>query len=270
MIRFLHTAIMSILLWILGLIALSLLKGGGIEQDLQVNASYIAELSPSILPGQRIVAESLIREMAEVKAETVELVGKEEAREMMLSDFPHLSEATMENPFRDIIKFQTNGLDKEGSASLEAGVLKIQGVSSFYYEQDVFRGLKSGISRFRWALIGFSSILLLAVILMIVYALNRLLIQNKRNTRIMYLAGVYDKDIIAPYMKSAMKSSVICAAISILILIVNILFVNSTLLVGVEISLLQAIIACVFVAFMSIVIYVATTYYSTRSFIQQF
>lgn len=261
---------MSVLLWILGLIALSLLKGAGIEQDLQANASYIAELSPSILPGQRIVAESLIKEMKEVRASTVELIGKEVARDMMISDFPHLSESSIDNPFRDIIRFKTNGVDNESITSLKAGILKIQGVSSFYYEQDVFRGLKSGIGRFRWALIGFSSILLLAVVLMTVYALNRRLNQNKRNSRIMYLAGVQDKDIIAPYMKSAFKSSITCAAISILILIVNILFVNRTLLVGVEISFLQAIIACIFVTLMSVLIYVATTYYSTRSFIQQF
>ncbi len=38
---------MSILLWILGLTVLSLIKGAGIEKDLQANASYIAELSAS-------------------------------------------------------------------------------------------------------------------------------------------------------------------------------------------------------------------------------
>jgi cell division protein FtsX len=270
LIRFLHITIISILLWILGLIALSLIKGAGIEQDLQANASYIAELNPSILPGQRIVAESLIKEMPQVRAGTVELINKEEAKEMMLSDFPHLANAAIENPFRDIIRFNTTNIKKEGVVSLETAILKIQGVAAFYYEQEVYKGLKSGLGRFRWALIGLSSILLLSVITMIIYALNRVLIQNKKNSRIMHLAGVQDQDIMAPYIKSGLKTSLICASISIVILILNILFINRTLLVGVEISFLQAIIACIFVLLMSVLLYLTTTYYSTRSFIQQF
>jgi len=253
----------------LGLVAISFLKGAAIEQDLKANSSYIAELSPSILPGQRIVAESLIKEMSEVKASTVELISKEEAKDMMLSDFPHLADGTLDNPFRDIIRFNTNGIDESGTVLLEEAILKIQGVSSFYYEQEVYKGLKSGISRFRWALLGFSSILIVAVILMIGYALNRRLTQNKKNTRIMHLAGVKDKDIITPYIKSGLQSSLICGSIAIVLLILNILFINTTLLVGVEISLVQAIIACIFVALASVLIYISTTYYSTRSFIQQ-
>lgn len=257
----------SLLLWILGLLLLTLFKGAGIKDELRANANYIVELNPMILPGQRIIAESLLKYKPGVIASSVTLVDKETARSIMIPDFPHLADSQTDNPFRDIIQFKVAGLSDDQIVELKDEILGIQGVASFYYEQEVFNGLEDGIGRIRLALLVLSSILLFAVVLIIVYALHRVLLQNKEHSQVLHLAGVLDKDIIFPYVKSGVRSSIMCSSLAIIILVLNILLINKTLLTGVEISYLQVGITCLLLVLISISIYVGTTYYATRSFI---
>jgi len=121
----------------LGLLMLSLIKGMFLERELQANASYIVELSSNVLPGQRITAESLLKDMDGVVASSVIYISKTEALETMMEDYPGLASSEWENPFREILTFRTVSVGTKELEVLKNKVEKIPGVSAMYFESDV-------------------------------------------------------------------------------------------------------------------------------------
>ncbi len=240
-----------------------------LEDELQANASYIVELTDNVLPGQRITAESLIKDMKGVEAGSVYLLDKGSAKKIMQADFPILVESGVDNPFRDLIIFKIGDISQSYLNQIQEDILQIDGVEALYAGKEMYQGLESSIKSFRWALLGLSVFLLLVAGLIAVYILNSMMMRNAEKVRVLHLAGVQQRDIMSPYMAHAFKTGLLCGILAMVLLIINIFFINRTMLNGVEVSYLHMSIASIFVLLTGTIIFVLVSYFSTRSFIHK-
>ncbi len=269
MIKHLHTIVSTLLLWVIGLIVVSLIKGISLGKDLKSNSLYIVELSENILPGQKITAESLIKDLPGVKKSSLEFVPKNKGAEIMMTELPQLANYN-EDIFRDLITFKANSLTTVEIAALRKSVVDISGVSGFYHEEDIFSGIDHGISRFRLTLIFLALILLMAVVLVIFYALRQAFSLKRSHIVAMYIAGSSRDMIIRPYLKLAIRRALQSAGIALILLVFNILLINSTLLRGIEISILQTVSTCLVVTLIAIATYYLTTSLTASAFLKNF
>jgi len=265
----LHTIVATILLWLIGLISVTLIKGINLSNDLKSSSVYIVELDTNILPGQKIIAESLIKDIKGIQEGSMTIIPKGQAADIMISELPEIDNYN-QDIFRDIITFKLGKTSAAEIASIRRDVLDIGGVTGFFHEQEIFNGINSGISRFRMSLLVLSVVLFIAVILVILYALRQAFALQKENIVAMFLAGATPKVIMKPYIVSAIKRALKTALIAIIILVVNILLINRMLLQGIEVSFLQTLAACVLVMVISMTTYYLTTYNTTNSYLNQF
>ncbi|MEL6124431.1 MAG: hypothetical protein AAFR14_12000 [Bacteroidota bacterium] len=267
--NYLHTVISTLLLWLLGLLAVSIIKGITIDEELSSSALFIAELAEDIAPQDRITAESLLSDHPMVKANSVSYIPREEASEVMVHDFPGL-ENIEKDVFRDIITFRTDGVSDIERTNLRQQVLEITGVSGFYYEEDLFSGVGKGLARFRIGLLVLSAVLMAAVIMVIAYSLRQSIADARSSIIAMHLAGSTADYIKKPFLRSSLQRALRCGLTACILLVINIILINQMILRGFEISILQSGMACLCVIIIAMVMYYFTTDRATKTYLNEY
>ena len=245
-----------------------LVKAVSAARDLETNTVFIAEMSKNIFPGQRITAESILSDFPNIKKGSVELITARSALEMMKRDMPELAYMA-DNPFHDVLVFKTVGLHKADVEDLKQKILEINGIDAVYRDEEFLATLTSSTYHARLGLFSISVIMLLCSIIALGLRVRRDLRQFKGDIRIMSLAGAEGKEIISNRKQWSVKWAMISVLFASAILALNIIFINYTLLDGLEITLLQAVIAIVAMSVIVVLVHLVYTHRSISKYLEQ-
>jgi len=125
---------------ILGFALCLLIKSFTIHRDIQSSALFVAELEKDVKPGQRISAESLIKDIPYVMKSSVKVTSSAEALETMKKEMPELVYLA-DNPFRDVITFRTSDLQTGDLEQWLADIKEIRGIDAVFYDQALLEEL---------------------------------------------------------------------------------------------------------------------------------
>ncbi len=190
------------------------------------------------MPGQRITAESVISDMSPVQGRSVKVISADEALKRMKADMPELSYMA-DNPFLDIITFKTTGLEAEDVESFKSDVIKIKGVEGVYVDDMLLSELPETFGRFRLGLLTIAGLVLLGAMVILVLRIKRDIRAFSKDIKVMSIAGADEDVIVKSRVTWSAKWGAISAAIGAAAMLVNIIFINNTLLDGLEITFLQ-------------------------------
>lgn len=223
---------------IMGISLCLIIKAVSAYKDLQSSAVFVAELSENIMPGQRITAESVISDMSLVQSSSVKVISADDALKSMKADMPELSYMA-DNPFMDIITFKTKGLKAVDIESFKTDVLNIKGVEGVFFDDMLLNELPETFGRFRLGLVTIASLVLLAAMVILVLRIKRDIREFSKDIRVMSIAGADEDVIVRSRVSWSAKWGSISAAIGAVAMLLNIIFINNTLLDGLEITFLQ-------------------------------
>ena len=151
-----------IVISIMGLSICLMIKAISVPSDIQSNTIFVLELDRNILPGSRITTESLLSDHKFVRKSSVRHISAKTALETMKSDMPELNYLA-DNPFHDIIVFQTRDLKANDLDVFELEIGNLSGVSSLHYDRELLESLPPTFTRARIGLLSFSLIILTCI-----------------------------------------------------------------------------------------------------------
>ncbi len=257
-----------IIAWLIGTALSLMIKSITMINDVQSNTIFIAELSKNILPGQRITAESLVADLPQIQKKSVEMISAQRALQTMKSDMPEL-EYLSDNPFRDIITFQTKGLSNAGIPQLVSELKDIQGIESVYYDEELIESLPGSLYRIQTGFFVISLLVFLGSLIALILRIIRDLRTYKQDITIMILAGSHDSAILEDRRGWSIKWGSWSALIAAIFMVINILFINQTLLHDLEITFLQSLMAIGFMIVIVIMLHAVTTHLTIKSYLAQ-
>lgn len=227
---------------IVGLSLCLMIKVISAPGDLESNIVYVAEMSENVLPGQIITAESLLSDFPEIRRSTVRVVSASEALESMKEEMPEIKYVS-DNPFRNNITFRTKGIHLKDLKEFESKVLELGGVEALYYDRAFVSTLSESLSRVRIGAFIFCLLLLFGSLVALALRIKRDIVGFAKDVKILSLAGAEESQIINSRVVWSTKWGGISALIASVICVINIFFINNTLLNGLEITLLQSLLA---------------------------
>ncbi len=237
--------IMNVILSTIVGISISLMmKALTAHSDIQSSAVFVAEMSKNIMPGQRITAESLLKDVEQVDESSIKLISADQALATMKADMPELAYMA-DNPFLDIITFETKGLKLETIEGFKQDLLEIKGIENVYYDRTLMETLPDSLGRVRWGILIMGFLFLLGALVILSLRIKRDLRAYSQDIRILSIAGSDEDKIINARVAWSTKWGSISAAIAAVFMLINIIFINNTLLDGLEITFLQSIISIV-------------------------
>ncbi len=253
---------------ILGFAICLLIKSITIHRDIQSSAVFVAELEKDIKPGQRMTAESLLKDIDEIDASSIQLKSASAALEEMKKDMPELDYLS-DNPFRDIITFQTTDLKARDVDQWKHQITDIAGVKEVYYDRALLDQLAKDSGRPRLGVAALALLILIGSLVILSLRIQRDLRSYHEEAKILSLAGSSDGELISHRRAWSSKWGGITAGLASLVMLVNILFMNTTLLDGIEITLLQSIISIAIMAVMVVGAHTLVTHQSLKAYFAQ-
>ena len=253
---------------ILGFALCLLIKSITIHRDIQSSMVFVAELSSKIRPGQRITAESLIQDIPYITKRSISLTPAEDALEVMKHEMPELSYLS-DNPFRDIITFTTTDLRLDGMDSWMQEITDVPGIEAVYYDQSLLNQLSADRGRPRIGVMTLAVLILVGSIIILILRIKRDLRSYHQEAKILSLAGSSASDIISHRRSWSTRWGMITAGLASLVMLVNILFMNITLLDGIEITLLQSIMSIAAMILLVVAVHTLVTHQSLKSYFAQ-
>ena len=253
---------------ILGFAICLLIKSITIHRDIQSSAVFVAELDKEVMPGQRITAESLLKDIDHVDVKSIRLKTAGEALEDMKKEMPELTYLS-DNPFRDIIIFQTHDLKAKDVATWSHQITDISGIKEVFYDKALLDELAQDNGRPRIGVMTLALLILIGSLIILALRIKRDLKSYQEEVKIYSLAGASDQELIEHRRLWSTKWGAITAGLASLVMLVNILFMNTTLLDGVEITLLQSIISIVIMAVIVIGAHTLVTHQSLKAYFAQ-
>jgi len=253
---------------ILGFAICLLIKSITLHRDVQSSAVFVAELSKSIKPGQRISAESLLKDMENVVGKSLKMSTAAEALETMKKEMPELAYLA-DNPFRDIITFRTHDLQAQNIKQWSSRIEDISGIEAVFYDRALLDRLAKDSGRPKLGVMSLALLILLGAMIIMALRIKRDLRPYQEEAKILSLAGSSDEEIIVHRRSWSTKWGAITAGLASLVMLVNILFMNSTLLDGIEITLLQSIISIAVMVVLVIGAHTLVTHQSLKAYFAQ-
>ena len=258
----------AIIAWLIGISLVILIKSTTMVNDIQSNTVFVAELAENVLPGQRITAESLLKDDIRIKKSSVELISALRAQKSMLKEMPEI-EYMSSNPFRDIIVFKTSGLKNSNVEEFVNELTNIQGIEKVYFDEEFLRSIPHSVQRIKSGLLITSLFFLLGGIVALVLRVKRDLRTHNESMRIMSLAGSEDFFILSERRFWSLKWGLISACLAIAFIVINILFINLTLFNDLEITFLQSVLAILIMLFIVVSVQLLTTQITITSFLNR-
>lgn len=143
-----------------------------------------------------------IRNLRFVSAEEAMALMKKELGDLALPD-------NMENPFQASFRFTLDPLkvDTANASALNAQLTKINGVSAFYYPEDLYSSLRSRLRSFSLITGAVAGILVLLILIMIHHQIRMYIMQHRYHIRTMTLVGATRSYIRKPFIGEVLKMS---------------------------------------------------------------
>lgn len=251
---------------LLGVALCFLIKSITVQSDLLSNTVFIAEFAETVQSGQLITAEVLLSELPNVRKSSVQLVRAAAAFEEMKSEMPELKYMA-DNPFRHIITFKTEGLAADNLPNFESQVKGLAGIEQVYYDRDFLSTLSGSFSNVRLGISILSLILCVGTLIALGLRIKRDIRTYKDDIKVLTIAGASSSSIMKSRLNWSIKWGAISALIAAVVSMINIFFINQTLLSDLEITFLQAVLAILLMVGLVIGAHALVTYQIIKSYL---
>ncbi len=143
-----------------------------------------------------------LRELKYITADEAMKIMQAELGTLALPD-------SMENPFRASFRFtlQADRVDTAYVRSLHADISNIEGVSAFYYPEDLHSTIRSRLKSLSLVTGAIAGILILLILVMIHHQIRMYIMQHRFHIRTMTLVGATRSYIRKPFITEVLKMS---------------------------------------------------------------
>lgn len=199
---------LAVLLFFGGLFVISFWFSERWEDMFKKNIEFFVECRSGLKEDQLIRIENElseiegIRELRYVAADEALKVMKEELGDLALPD-------SINNPFSPSFRFNlaSDQVDTSNVRAIEAQVIKIEGVTGFYYPDDLYSSVRARLKSISLLIGAIGGILLLLILVMIHHQIRMYIMQHRYHIRTMSLVGATRSYIRKPFISEVMKMS---------------------------------------------------------------
>lgn len=199
---------LAVLLFFAGLFVSSFWFSERWEDLFKENIEFMVECESGLEEAELIVIENKlsgiegVQDLRFVSAADAMKLMKEELGELALPD-------TMDNPFRASFRFRLTS-EKVDSAyvnTLQKQINEIEGVTSFYYPEDLYSNVRSRLRSISLLSGAVGGVLLILILVMIHHQIRMYIMQHRFHIRTMSLVGATRSYIRKPFIQEVLKMS---------------------------------------------------------------
>ncbi len=199
---------LAVLLFLGGLFISSFWFSDRWEDLFKENIQFMVECTPDLKEaGVKQLRNSLsalegVKDLQYITSAEAMKMMKEELGEIALPD-------TMDNPFRAAFRFSLAGerVDTAYVRELDQKITSFEGVSAFYYPEDLYSSLRARLRNISMVAAGIGGILILLILVMIHHQIRMYIMQHRYHIRTMSLVGATRSYIRKPFILEVLKMS---------------------------------------------------------------
>lgn len=172
------------------------------------NIEFLAECDPGLTEPQLITIENRLSKIEGIQ--NLRFVSAAEALKIMKSELKELTlPDSMENPFRGSFRFTLDAerVDTSYAKKLERELTKVDGISGFYYPEDLYGAVRSRLKSMSLLTGAIGGVLLLLILVMIHHQIRMYIMQHRYHIRTMSLVGATRGYIRKPFIIEVLKMS---------------------------------------------------------------
>ena len=199
---------LAVLLFFSGLFVCSFWFSDRWEDLFKANIEFLVECDPGLKEQQLVHIESELQKIEGIQ--DLRFVSASEAMKIMKSELGDVAlPDSMDNPFRASFRFKLDAerVDTAYAKSLEREITKIEGVSAFYFPEDLYSSVRARLKSFSMLTGAVGGILLLLILVMIHHQIRMYIMQHRFHIRTMSLVGATRSYIRKPFILEVLKMS---------------------------------------------------------------
>lgn len=199
---------LAVLLFLAGLFISSFWFSDRWEDLFKGNIEFLAECEPGLTEPALIKIEDKLRTIEGIQ--NLRFVSAAEALKIMKTELSELAlPDSLDNPFRGSFRFTLDAerVDTAYAKTLERELTKVEGISAFYYPEDLYGAVRSRLKSISLVTGAIGGILLLLILVMIHHQIRMYIMQHRYHIRTMSLVGATRGYIRKPFIIEVLKMS---------------------------------------------------------------
>lgn len=199
---------LAVLLFFAGLFVSSFWFSDRWEDLFKGNIEFLVECESGLTESQLIAIENRLSKIEGIR--DLRFVSSEEAMKIMKTELGELAlPDSMDNPFRASFRFRLDAerVDTAYAKSLDSELTKIEGISAFYYPEDLYSSVRARLKSISMVTGAIGGILLLLILVMIHHQIRMYIMQHRYHIRTMSLVGATRGYIRKPFILEVLKMS---------------------------------------------------------------
>ncbi len=199
---------LAVLLFLSGLFVSSFWFSDRWEDLFKGNIEFLAECDQGLTEPQLIAIENRLSKIEGIQ--NLRFVSAEDALKIMKTELKELAlPDSMDNPFRGSFRFTLDAerVDTAYAKQLEKDLTKVDGISAFYYPEDLYGAVRSRLKSISLVTGAIGGILLLLILVMIHHQIRMYIMQHRYHIRTMSLVGATRGYIRKPFIIEVLKMS---------------------------------------------------------------
>ncbi len=199
---------LAALLFLGGLLCSSFWFSDRWEDLFKENIEFLVECDKGVKQDQLNVLEGRLNQIEGIQ--NLRFVSPEQAMELMQKELGDLAlPEGMANPFQSSFRFTLDPakVDTSYARALNDELVQLDGVSAFYYPEDLYSSIRSRLRSFSLITGAVAGILVLLILIMIHHQIRMYIMQHRYHIRTMTLVGATRKYIRKPFIGEVLKMS---------------------------------------------------------------
>lgn len=228
---FYATVSTSIVLVLISLFLLLYLHSGNITNLVKEQINILVELEDNLPQPEITSLQRKIAGFEGVKPESIEFISKTQALQEMSGEFS-LEESGIDNPFRDVLKFNVKSTyyEERYINQVKAQLELEKGVAGIYHENENISSVKSNLDSFSFGILILAMCFVVLAMAIIYNTIRLTLYGDMKEIKTMKMVGASNTFIKGPYLRNAFVmafKSMIAVIVFIALLCIYILQSNS-------------------------------------------
>lgn len=226
----------TLALFVIGLFGLLILHSNKLKDAIRENITIQIYLDKFVTENDKIRINKLLTQKIYIAKEAdkslVEFVSKEDAAKIFIeSTGEDFIEFLGDNPLRDAftIKINPSYQQIDSLKNIETELSKVDSVFEVVYVQSLVQSINKNITKISLALIGFTIILLITIVILINNTIKLALFSQRFLIRSMQLVGAKAGFIISPFVRRAGLQGLLAGLIASTLLFALLSYANSVI-----------------------------------------
>ncbi len=226
----------TLALFVIGLFGLLILQSNKLKNVIRDNITMQIYLDKFITENDRIRINKLLAQKDYVAQEegkaAIEYIPREKAAEIFIKNTGEdFIEFLGENPLRDafVIRIAPEFQREEGLGKIKNELSKVEGVFEVVYVQNLVQAINDNITKISLLLIGFATILLITIVILINNTIKLALFSQRFLIRSMQLVGAKAGFIISPFVWRAAFQGLMAGILAATLLYMLLMYANNVI-----------------------------------------